>query len=124
MARGKRKTGLSNAPAPQAHTRLAGFEPFKDRPINTIADLGRLMEEFGIYRIYIKGPNSRSLARDTREAEDGKWEVGVKMNSFIIDYQRSGGCTTIDEAFEAGLGIKVASAPQPADEASDDGLLV
>lgn len=129
MARGTRKTAaLANAPRAAQHERLASFEPFKGMQVNTIADLARLMEEFGIYRIYLRGPNSRHISTDTREAESGKWEVGVKLNTFIIDYHRSGACDSLEAALELALGVKTCEA-QPAPEPpatapDDDGLLV
>ena len=113
------------------HARLPGFEAFKGREIATIEDLASFMEEFGVYRIYIRSPKSRSMSLDTAEAEDGTWQVGVKLNSFIVDYRRSEGCDTLREAMEQALGLKIVSPsgkaqPTAAVAASDDdeGLLV
>ncbi|UUV43232.1 hypothetical protein RCCWILLIS_60 [Rhodobacter phage RcCWillis] len=101
-----KKTGTPKVPD---HAKLPGFEQFKGREIATIDDLAYLMEEFGIYRIYIRSPNSRSMTRDIAEAEDGTWQVGVKLNTFIVDYRRSDGCKTLHEAMEQALGLKVVS---------------
>ena len=89
------------------HAKLPGFEAFKGREITTIGDLAAFMEEFGVYRIYIRSPKARSMAQDSIEAEDGTWQVGVKMNTFIVDYRRSEGCSTLHEAMEQAIGLKV-----------------
>lgn len=124
MARGKTKpVGLKTGPTD--HTALASFEPFKGRHISSVADLAKLMEEFGFYRIYIRGPNSRMRSSDTREAEVGSWEVGVKLNTFAVDYQRSGGCSTLEEALQKALGVTVGQVPVgPEIDVEDDGELL
>lgn len=107
------------------HLNLDSFKPFQGMEIASIDDLARFMDEFGMYRIYIRSPNSKAKMNDRLEAEEGKWEVGVKLNKFYYDWVRSGPCDTLHEALERGLGVKVvAVSERPVAAPEEDGLLV
>lgn len=109
MARAVRKAKVRQAAAVKAplHTKLDSFEDIKGIVISSVDDLAQLMEKYGIHRLYIRSPNQRSLVKDTAEAAEGTWQVGVKMNNMLYDYGRSEGCTTLHEALEGAIGVRV-----------------
>ena len=112
------------------HLTLDSFKPFQGHEIASIDDLSDFMEKFGVYRIYIRSPNSKSKLHDRLEAEEGSWEVGLRLNKFYYDWVRTGPCATLHEALERALGIKIVSPgaqSKPAAVAAsedDEGLLV
>ena len=122
--REKGKTGAAKVPD---HLALDSFKAFQGYEIASIDDLSDFMEKFGVYRIYIRSPNSRTKVNDRLEAEEGTWEVGLRLNKFYYDWVRSGPCATLHEALERALGIKIVSAGVLAKKAvsvEDEGLLV
>lgn len=106
------------------HLTLDSFKPFQGFEITTIDDLAEFMEKFGVYRIYVRSPNSKAKMNDRLEAEEGTWEVGLKLNKFYYDWVRSGPCETLPEALERCLGVKVKKAGAAVSVIEDEGLLV
>jgi hypothetical protein len=123
---GRAAKRVQSAQKPIDHVTLDSFKPFQGMEIASIDDLAKLMEEFGMYRIYIRSPNSKAKMNDRLEAEEGTWECGIRLNKFYYDWVRSGPCDTLHEALERCLGVKVVPVGgkpvAAADE--DEGLLV
>lgn len=112
------------------HLTLESFKPFQGHEIASIDDLAEFMEKFGVYRIYIRSPNSKTKFNDRLEAEEGNWEVGLRLNKFYYDWVRTGPCATLREAMERAMGIKIVSPGEKTKATStdtnedDEGLLV
>lgn len=107
---GKAPKRPASTTKPVDHTSLPSFDEFKDMKIATIDDLASFIDRFGIYRFYIRSPHSRSRVTDSRDAEEGTWEAGIRLNKFAFDWQRSGPCDTLREALSKVLGVAVVGA--------------